>query len=130
MAEEDRVQVSWLSEKVYGYKEEVLEQPGLSLCPPFTIFLYLHFPKCNGNLDVVHQVCNSFVGSLDLHLHFASTSRIFFFSLDWLGYKICSAGPILTKLLNLLPTLENISGNSLINFSGPLPSAGVINSSE
>lgn len=54
----------------------------------------------------------------------------FFFSLDWLGYKICSAGPILTKLLNLLPTLENISGNSLINFSGPLPSAGVINSSE
>lgn len=45
VAEEDRVQGSCLPEKTCGCKKELLEQPGLSLCPPFIISLCLHFPK-------------------------------------------------------------------------------------
>lgn len=80
-------------------------------------------------LDVFHQVYNSLLVPWTSTTILLSQTGLFF-SLHWLRYKICCAGPILTKFLNLLPFLKNISGNSLINFSGPLPSAGVINSSE
>lgn len=45
VAEVDRVQGRSLPEKSCGCKKEVLEQPGLSLCPPFIVSVSLHFPK-------------------------------------------------------------------------------------
>lgn len=52
--EGDTVQGSSLPENVCGYKKKVLEQPGLSLCPPLIASVCSHFQKAGHCLAGLH----------------------------------------------------------------------------
>lgn len=115
--EGDTLWGSSLPEKVCGWKKDAETTRSITLSS-LIISVFSHFQKvghCPASLHLLGWFLAPPPPSDSLTLH-------------WLRYTVFSAGPILAKFPNFFSTLEIISGNNPISFSGPLLSTDISNS--